>query len=191
MNDKGNAEAGKSSFGRIDSAKLFEIINLQPGMSFLDIGCGKGEYSIAAASFLGEKGNIYAIDKWEQGITLLKEKINEEKINNILAFAGDISKSRLPLVEASIDVCLMASVVHGIIAEDILESTLKEVSRVLKVGGLLAITEWKKIEGPPGPPKDIRLSPNEIEDVFRTKGFITKKMSDIGPQFYVITLVKI
>ena len=37
--------AGKSSFGLIDVEKCFKKRNLQKGIKFLDIACGKGESS--------------------------------------------------------------------------------------------------------------------------------------------------
>ena len=69
--------AGKSSFQSIDSKKLFAELKLKDGMTFLDIACGKGEYSIAASKHIGDHGIIHAVDRWEEGIEQLKKKLKQ------------------------------------------------------------------------------------------------------------------
>ena len=60
--------AGGSSFDLIDSKKLFTEIQLEPGMTFLDVACGYGFYSIAASKYVGEAGIVYL---WIYGKTEL------------------------------------------------------------------------------------------------------------------------
>ena len=67
MSDKPVA-AGKSSFDLIDVEKTFAIMNLKPDSVFLDLACGTGKYSIELARNIGEKGTVYAVDLWEEGI---------------------------------------------------------------------------------------------------------------------------
>jgi len=64
--------AGKSSFELIDSTRLFRELNLKPGMTILDLACGKGAYSLAASERVGAGGSVYAVDLWEDGIAQLK-----------------------------------------------------------------------------------------------------------------------
>lgn len=59
---------GKSSFNLIDSYKLFSEPGLKEDTSFLDLACGRGAYSIAASGYIREKGIIYAVDLWKEGI---------------------------------------------------------------------------------------------------------------------------
>jgi len=46
MHDKPIA-AGKSSFGLIDFAKLTEVLEIEAGITFLDVACGVSAYSLA------------------------------------------------------------------------------------------------------------------------------------------------
>jgi protein-L-isoaspartate O-methyltransferase len=57
--------AGKSSFGLIDTAKFFSELDLQKGVTFLDVACGWGAYSLAASDIVGKDGQVYAVDLWE------------------------------------------------------------------------------------------------------------------------------
>jgi len=61
----------------------------------------------------------------------------------------------------------------------------REVARILKPEGKLAIIEFKKIEGPPGPPLHIRLSQEEVDDFLSPFGFQLEKTEDIGPYHYL------
>jgi hypothetical protein len=48
--------AGNSSFDLVDVERLFAEIALQKGNIFLDIACGSGAYSKAAANIVGSSG---------------------------------------------------------------------------------------------------------------------------------------
>ena len=58
----------------------------------------------------------------------------------------------------SVDVALMATVLHDLVEAGTAAGALAEVSRVIKAEGRLAIVEFHKIDGPPGPPRHIRLT---------------------------------
>jgi ubiquinone/menaquinone biosynthesis C-methylase UbiE len=183
MNDK-PIGAGKSSFDLIDPALFFDTLQLDRNPVVLDIACGIGNYSLAVAEVLGENGIIFAIDLWPEGISSLLKEISTKKIPNIWATVGDISK-RIPINNNSIDICLMATVLHDLVEVQIQHGALKEIARVLKPGGLLAIIEFIKIEGPPGPPIDIRLTAEEVESIVAPYGFLKEYISDVGPYNYL------
>jgi len=46
--------AGKSSFDLIDSERLFSELRISGGMTLLDLGCGKGAYSIEVSRKVGD-----------------------------------------------------------------------------------------------------------------------------------------
>ena len=182
MHSRSNG-VGKSSFKYIDAGKFFSILGLQDDTVFLDLGCGSGNYSIAASDYIGDKGGIYAIDKSRENLTYLKKVIGDRGIQNICSIQADVSK-RLPLKDHCVDSCLIAGVLHHLVHEDSYEATLKEVKRVLKHEGRLSIVEFKKIAGPPGPPIDSRISPGTLEDMLHPHGFQKHKTSEIGPYHY-------
>ena len=61
------------------------------------------------------------------------------------------------------------------------QGALRETARVLKVGSIFGIVEFKKIEGPPGPPIHIRLSQEEVESMIKPFGFTLTRSVDTGP----------
>lgn len=181
--------AGKSSFQTIDSKKLFAELKLKEGMTFLDIACGKGEYSIAASKHIGDRGIIHAVDRWEEGIGQLKKKLTQMKIRNIHPSVADVSR-HIAIEKESVDVCLMAMVLHDLFRDGTGEGTLREVQRVLKPMGILALVEFRKVDGPPGPPSDVRISPEELEAILTPYGFLIKKNTDIGIVRYLSIFIK-
>ncbi|MBI5055338.1 MAG: methyltransferase domain-containing protein [Nitrospirae bacterium] len=176
--------AGKSSFDLVDQKKVFAELDLKKDTAMLDVACGVGRYSIAASEIIGREGVIYAVDLWEDGINSLKQSIAEKGIKNIKPVLSDVSK-HIPVADKSIDIVLMATVLHDLIEVNVHDGTLREAARVLKPGGRLVIIEFKKIEGPPGPPAAIRLSPEELEKVVSPYGFKQEKVVDAGPHNYL------
>jgi len=183
MHDKPIA-AGKSSFDLIDKERFFGALGIKREYVLLDAACGVGKYSIAISDVLKNKGIIYAVDLWEEGIQTLKQTIEEKEIKNIKPFLADISK-HIPVEDQSVDIILMATVLHDLIEDNTEKGTLSEVRRVLKSGGSLVIVEFKKMDGPPGPPVAIRLSPEETEKIVSAYGFNQEKVIDVGPFNYL------
>ena len=189
-NGKKPTGAGKNSFDLIDTAKFFRELDLQKGISFLDVASGKGSYSLAASDIIGPQGNVFAVDLWAEGIEMLKTAAQAKGLENITAFVSDIGR-RIPVEDQSIDVCLMATVLHDFVRDGIDRGALNEIVRVIKPSGCLAVMEFKKIDGPPGPPIHIRLSAEEVADMLGHYGFKNKRTADVGPYNYLILLEKI
>ncbi len=177
--------AGRSSFELIDSTLLLRTLKLREGMVFLDLACGEGYYAIAVAEVIGEKGWVYAVDLWEEGIAHLRKEASDRGLKNIKAMVADVSK-KITVDDKEVDLCLMATVLHDLVQTRAHEGALREVRRVLKPEGILAIIEFKKIDGPPGPPLHIRLSPGEVERMLDVHGFKKKWTQPVGPYNYLM-----
>jgi ubiquinone/menaquinone biosynthesis C-methylase UbiE len=164
--------------------RLFSELSLKKDTVFLDVACGVGKYSIAASQHIDQTGRIHAVDLWKEGIASLEEEVRARRIGNIEAHLADVSK-RIPIQDAAVDVCLMATVLHDLIQDKTHEGTLRELKRVMKPRGTVAVVEFKKIEGPPGPPITIRISPDEVETHLRPYSFRIVKTMDLGPYNYL------
>jgi len=184
-NEKTPTGAGKSSFDLIDVDKFFKELNLQKGISFLDLACGRGAYCLAASEIIGETGRVCGVDLWEEGIELLKSAAVERSAGNVVAMVSNAGK-QIPLDDHCIDVCLMATVLHDFVEDKIARQVLHEILRVIKPGGALAIMEFKKMDGPPGPPRQIRLSPEQVNDLLTPFGFKQQHLVDVGPYNYLM-----
>jgi len=178
--------AGKSSFELIDSNILLNNIPIKEGSVVLDLACGKGTYSLFLSDVVGENGLIYAVDLWKEGIQLLGEQIDQKGITNILPLINDATKE-IEIDDHSIDICLIATVLHDFAEVDKTDPVLKSIKTLLKPNGHLAIIEFKKIPGPPGPPIGIRLSEDEVEKLVTVHGFRKFKSIELGEYNYLMT----
>ena len=160
-------------------------MNLQRGAAFLDLACDRGAYCLSASEIVGERGKVYGLDLWEEGIELLRAAAADQGLSNINAVVSDAGK-RSPFDDHAIDVCLMATVLHDFVEDKIDQAVLQETVRVAKSDGTLAIMEFKKIDGPPGPPLHIRLSPEQIDDLLAPFGFKQEHFAELGPYNYLL-----
>jgi ubiquinone/menaquinone biosynthesis C-methylase UbiE len=181
--------AGKSSFDLIDAEKFFRELGLHQGTSFLDVASGSGAYSLAACDIIGPEGHVFAVDLWAEGIELLKKAAKERELDNITATVSDVGR-HIPVEDRSIDVCLMATVLHDFVRDRIQQGVLDEIVRALKPDGALAVMEFKKIDGPPGPPVHVRLSPEDVADILAPCGFKKERIADVGPYNYLMLFKK-
>ena len=176
--------AGKSSFAMVDIDRAFDFIGLKPDTVMLDMGCGRGNYALAAAARIDDRGMIHAADLWREGVMALDVAADARELSQIDPLVVDISKS-IPLESATIDVCLFATVIHDLVADKTAEGALREAHRLLKPEGTLAVIEFKKMPGPPGPPEAIRLSETELDEILAPFGFLRRTTDSVGEHHYL------
>ncbi len=109
---------------------------IQPGMIVLDIGPGNGTYTIAAAQRVGPEGKVFAIDIEPKMIDRVRQRAVEAGVENIEARVADVYD--MPFDDESFDVITMIAVIGEIPEPD---QALAECFRVLKLDGILAISE--------------------------------------------------
>ncbi len=167
-----------------DADLVFAELDLAQGDSFLDLGCGPGDYALRASDLVGEGGAVYALDSWPEMIEELKQRATERGLRNVSAMLADITLP-LPLADDSIDTCFAATVLHALDLAQAGPGLFGEVHRVLKPGGQLAVIECKKEEMPFGPPLHMRLSPEDVERLAARCGFEKAGLTDLGYNYMI------
>lgn len=109
--------------------KTLKAAGLQPGQQVLEVGCGPGFFTIAAAKLVGEKGLVHAIDLHPLAIQAVEKKMRRAGVTNIRVRIADVAEIGLP--DASIDLTFLFGVVHSLP----LPTVLPELHRLLKPGG--------------------------------------------------------
>ncbi len=177
-NDKNkHHHRGKSSESILNKSRILITLSIKPGQIILDAGCGNGYMAKEFAKLTGKTGMVYALDPDTVSINAL----NSETSNmNIEAFVGDITK-KTKLASSSIDLIYLSTVIHGF-SETQMKGFLKEIKRLLKPGGELAIVEIKKEKTPFGPPLDIRFSPEELTKLIDLS---PAQLVEVGEYFYM------
>jgi len=117
--------------------KAFEAlrsVGLKEGMTVLDFGCGKGDYTMAAAKSVGKEGKVYALDVDQAALEEVKTRLKREGLQNITTICTD--EEKISLANESIDVILMYDVIHLVKRK---EDFIKKLHKMLRLNGLLSI----------------------------------------------------
>jgi SAM-dependent methyltransferase len=120
------------------------LARIEPGDRVLDVGCGTGSLTIAAARAAGPTGRVVGI---EPGIEMIERARGKAKRSRLpiefVATAGEA----LPFPDGSFDVVLISLVLHQL-PSDALHATMAQVRRILAPGGrLLAVDLGTPIPG--------------------------------------------
>ncbi|WP_036285123.1 class I SAM-dependent methyltransferase [Methylocystis sp. ATCC 49242] len=126
-----------SSFWHRFGRRTVERLDLREGETVLDVCCGSGGSALPAAEFVGPKGKVVAVDLAERLVALGAAKAREKGLGNIEFSTGDMLALGYP--DASFDVAVC---VFGIFFVPDMAAATKELWRMLRPGGRLAITTW-------------------------------------------------
>jgi len=120
--------------------KLIKRSGIRQGMVVMDLGCGSGAFTPFVARAVGEQGKVYAVDIQPAMLKQLERKLarpENQDIKNIELKKA--SAYELPFGDGAIDLVYMVTVLQEIPDRS---RALREISRVLKPGGILAVTEF-------------------------------------------------
>lgn len=109
---------------------------LQKGMTILDLGCGPGFFSIAAADMVGVTGKVIAVDLQEGMLSKVRNKIKGTKVEKRITL-HKCEEGKLG-VSDKVDFLLAFYMVHEVPNQEIL---FKEIRSIIKPNGKALIVE--------------------------------------------------
>jgi ubiquinone/menaquinone biosynthesis C-methylase UbiE len=123
--------------------RLIEHAGVGDGSRVLDVACGTGVVSRAAARRVGDGGSVTGVDLGEPTLAVARSRASEEgaAIDFIQSDAG-----ALPFEDEAFDVVLCQ---QGLQFFPDRGAALAEMRRVMKPGGQLAVATWAAIERTP------------------------------------------
>lgn len=173
-------------FCRPASDEMISMLRLKRTDFVLDIAGGTGEPGLTIASIVAD-GKVIAADQAEGMLAVAREKAEKQHIGNYETRIAGVSE--LPFPDNTFDA---VSCRFGLMFFPDMQEAVKEMRRVLKPGGRIAIAVWDKPENnfwvtaimgiimknlpvtlpPPDAPGMFRCArPGFIGDLFRQAGF--------------------
>ncbi len=117
--------------------EIIDSLDIHDGDQVLDCGCGEGFYTMALSE-LYPKAKITALDHDSFILNRAKQWLGSRKnIKFILAEWNPRKPNNLPFPSNKFDKAILSEVIEHLV-DDV--GALKEIRRVLKPGGLLAVT---------------------------------------------------
>ena len=110
------------------------------GMRVVDLGAGKGLYSVLAAAIVGPAGAVYAVEPDGTRAATISRRVADEKVANVKVLttgAEDLGE----IQSSTIDVALALNSIHHFRDK---VAAFAEVNRVLKVGGRFYVRDLVK-----------------------------------------------
>jgi SAM-dependent methyltransferase len=162
---------------------LLDALALQAGERVLDVGCGGGKTTIAAAQAVGPTGTAIGADISKPLSELAAQRAAEAHVNNVMFRVADVQLE--PIAEGPFDVVMSQ---FGVMFFDEAEKAFANIHAHLAPGGRMAFACWQTIDRnpwnvaaalagiipPPPPPAPGKnpTGPFSLGDPDRTQGIL-------------------
>lgn len=166
----------------IDPRKVVEEWDLRPGMKAADFGAGSGHFCVEVAKRIGANGVVYAFDIQQEALDMLKNRAEMEHLSNIELRRTDLEAGNATKLDNGVaDLVLITNMLFQVDKKD---SIMKEAFRILKPDGRMIVIDWEPESGGFGPPKNMRISKDNIVALCEVAGFIKEKSFSAGDYHY-------
>ncbi len=119
------------------SRRTFELMDLRPGQSVLDVGCGTGVMLPALAEAVGAAGSVTGLDHAEAFLARAHQRLREAGLDErVRLVQGDAMA--LPFADGTFDVTHSERVLMHLPEAD---AAIREMARVTRPGGRVVCAE--------------------------------------------------
>ena len=118
------------------SKKNFRTLDLLPGQTVIDYGCGPGRYLYLSSKAVGEEGKVIGVDIHPIAGEKVKKMIHHMKLENVNFILAD--GYSVPIESGIADVVYALEVFHMVKEPS---KFLKELSRLVKKDGVVIVED--------------------------------------------------
>ena len=119
----------------MDPVNILQSAGIGPSQTILEVGCGRGFFTLPAAQLVGDQGFVLAMDASSGFLEEVARKVRKADLNNVCILQRDA-------LETGLDTSSMhKALLFGVIPFPLLplDRLLPEMHRVLKPEGTLAV----------------------------------------------------
>ncbi len=157
----------------ISPEQIINSLNLKEGDIVADFGCGAGAYVFAASKFVGDRGKVYAIDRFTDMIDKINREAEKKSIINIDGIVADVEE-KIYLDNDSCDLIILSNILSEVVNID---NLIKEAKRILRFDGRILIADWKNTE------ENITLKRHSIIEEEKVLAILAKYNFDVIKHF--------
>jgi len=125
-----------------EAPRLFDLLELKPGMTVGEIGAGRGEMTVEMAKRVGPSGRVYSTELDPARLADIRAAVSREGLTNVVVITAGERATNLPA--ECCDAIFMRDVYHHFTNP---EEIARSLSASLKPGGRLAIIDFEPQAG--------------------------------------------
>ncbi len=119
--------------------RILKLADIKNGDRVIDIGCGTGTSALIAAKYVGDKGEVVGIDFSDKMLDIARMKLEEHGLRNVTFLKANAEEISYP--DSYFDKVTVFAALHEMNHEGRI-NTLKEIYRLLKIGGNALIADY-------------------------------------------------
>jgi ubiquinone/menaquinone biosynthesis C-methylase UbiE len=136
---------------------IMDALGIADGAAVADIGAGGGWFTVRLARRVGPNGVVYAEDLQSPMLEAIQRRVDREGLKNVRTIKGEAGDPNLP--PSGVDVVLIVDTYHEFSKP---VDMLRHLAAALKPGGRIAVINFTKEGGGPGPPAEERRDQAEV-----------------------------
>lgn len=161
-------------------AEIVAALDLKPGAIVADIGAGTGYMVAPISKAVGKDGTVIAIDSSAEMVEYLAKRKDELGPAKVVPRKVGPDDPELP--HAGVDRVLTLDTWHHVKGR---EAYAKKVYAGLKRGGRFVVVEYE-VGAEVGPPKHMRLEPEQVKKQLEATGFRVEVVRESMPRHYMV-----
>lgn len=158
--------------------EVIQALGLKPDSTVADIGAGTGYFATRLAHMVPQ-GTVYGLDTEPDMVKYLADRVKKLDLKNLVVLQ---SKSDSPQLPQKVDLVMFVDVFHHVESRP---AYLEKIRASLKPNGRIAVIDFK-MDGPIGPPKEGRISPDQVKAELKNAGFSLIQEPDFLPNQYFL-----
>ncbi|UUO08917.1 methyltransferase domain-containing protein [Blastopirellula sp. J2-11] len=164
--------------------EIVAALALKPGATVADIGAGTGYMAAHLSNAVGKGGTVIAVDTEDAMLAYLSNRVEELRPATVIPQKASPNDPHLP--NESADAILILDTWHHM-GERL--DYAKKIFLALKPHGRLVIVE-SVIDGEIGPPKEMRVPPEQVKQELEAAGFRAQVAPETMPRHYMVVADK-
>ena len=161
-------------------AEVVALLQLSAGMKVADVGAGTGYFEPYLSRAVGPTGSVLAIDVEDSMVAYIQERAAREGLTNVTASKGAFDDPKI--APGSVDRVLIVDVWHHVANREAYAAKLRDA---LAPGGFVAVVDFT-LEATHGPPKELRLTADQIKKELTAAGLTAEIVTETLPDQYVV-----